>query len=169
MPFPSEVTVKRYRLNDCWRTWFLPECEQLKLFGVTEKYLCMISGEHPACRYKIGTLIYLEDAPYFHKIGNHHRIRGPYKVVASHPSEKHKVIVKHNGAIIVYQDLNPSIGPWRDGYSVKRVIEGAEVTYRQIASEFNYFPFRFSIEPATNFTTDYVEHSHHKCDLCYQG
>jgi len=95
MPYPKEIVVKAYNGIECWRTWFLQECDQYHLFGVTEKYLSMIntSGFKP---YQIGTLIYLEDAPYFIKT-NQHRICGPYQVIESRPDSNFEIIREENG------------------------------------------------------------------------
>lgn len=166
MPYPKEATVKIYNGIDCWRTWFLEECENANLFGVTEKYLPLINTDHFK-PYRIGTLIYLEDAPFFKKT-KIHRICGPYLVVESNPQGRHKVSRKENGKIIIYKEFHPSKGPWFDRSYVTRIIEGIKFRHQQLASEFEYYPYRFSIKRDKNYTILTVPHSSFKCDLCFQ-
>ena len=166
MPYPKEATVKNYNGIECWRTWFLEECEKANLFGVNEKYLPLINTED--CKpYHIGTLIYLEDAPYF-KRTKCHRICGPYQIIESTPQDSYKTIREENNKIIIYKDLNPSNGPWFDSNSVTRIIEGIKFKHQQLASEFDYFPYRFSIKKSKNFKVFFISHSSFKCELCFQ-
>jgi hypothetical protein len=135
MPYPKEATVKIYNGIDCWRTWFLEECEKANLFGVTEKYLPLINTDNFK-PYRIGTLIYLEDAPFFKKT-KIHRICGPYQVVESNPQGRHKATRKENAKIIIYKDLHPSTGPWFDKRSVTRITKVSRLFKRQITTAEN--------------------------------
>jgi hypothetical protein len=77
MPNGADQSVYEYQGVDCWRTWFIEECEQSKLFGVTTIHRGRVE------LYRVGTHIFLEDAPWYSLGGQtHHRICGPYEVVA---------------------------------------------------------------------------------------
>ena len=156
--YRSIKPVNKYNGCDCWRTWFFKECERYQLFGVTAGNLSRIK------KYKIGTLIYLEDAPYYKT--NKHRICGPYKVVEANPVYAHEIEKEDNGKIIIYKDNNPKKnGPWFDKQNVTRFIKSRKFTYKQEASEHEFFPYRFSIKPHDSEFT-YVQHRSSHCDLC---
>lgn len=162
MPYPREATVKKYNGHDCWRTWYYKECEKHLLFGVTSKYLPQIRP------YEIGTLIFLEDAPY-RKYTKKHKIWGPYRVVESTPKGSYKKIPEDSGKIVIYKDNNPSEEPWFHDPSATRTIEDKEYNCPQLAGDFDFYPYRFSLEHAPGFK-DYIEpHSSSKCTLCFKG
>ena len=165
MPYPKEATVRTYNGIDCWRTWFLTECEQNQLFGTTEKYLNLINTDwfKP---YEIDTLIYLEDAPFFHKT-NRHRICGPYQIIESNPDRRYKIIRGKKGKIVIYKELYPEKGPWYDKRSATRTIDGLKVRYKQLAREYGFFPFRFSITRAKEYQIVSIPHSTLSCEFCF--
>jgi hypothetical protein len=70
---------------DYWRTWFLEECESHSLFGVTKKHLNLLRlASREVVPYHVGTRLYLEDAPWHHRLQEPtHRVLGPYEVVAA--------------------------------------------------------------------------------------
>jgi len=158
-PYPNVVSVKKYNGTDCWRTWFIKECERYSLFGVTT------GNRYRINEYKIGTLIYLEDAPYFKTFT--HRICGPYIVKKSTPICDYEIKDEDNdGKIIIYKDHNPKNGPWFDKSSVTRFIRNRDFTYRQDAKRFDFFPLRFSIDRAPDFAIIYIRHKRSECNLC---
>lgn len=165
MAYPKEATVKTYKNIECWRTWFLEVCDQNHLFGVTEKYIPLINTEgfKP---YRIGTLIYLEDAPYFMKT-KRHKICGPYQVIESHPQGEYNIVRQERGKIIIYEELSPSKGPWLNNNSVTKTIEGMEYKFKQLASEFNFYPYRFAIKRSKSYEVLTIPHSSYSCELCF--
>lgn len=164
MSWNTEVSVVSRRGKDYWRTWFIEECEQHQLFGLTQKHIPLItSGFAP---YKEGTEIYLEDAPYYHRTKkNYHRICGPYIITPSVLPPEAEVIHKPKGKDILYLDAYPSVGPWFDRSYVKRRIEGQDVTFQQMASLFHFFPYRFSIRRSPKYKRKLVKHEG-SCWLC---
>lgn len=76
----AEVT--QFRGRDCWRTWFIDECEQSCLFGINQKHLGLLRiAGHGVVPYRVGTCVYLEDAPVFRASQKQfHRVCGPYVV-----------------------------------------------------------------------------------------
>jgi hypothetical protein len=166
MPWNLGPSVNVIDGMDCWRTWFIEECEETELFGMTKKHLPLITkygdGVVP---YSVGTKVLLEDAPYFNTTKSHHRICGPYEVYASSeiPADS-KPIFPKDGPIIVYEDKHPEKGPWLDG-SKKRNIEGINVSFRQMANKFDYFPFRFGIRRTKKWKVKLVKHVV-GCNLC---
>ncbi len=98
-----------YNGKDCWPTWFIDECNSEHLFGVPYNQLYLIR------HYRIGTVIYLEDKPYYRATNNkEHRICGPYRVVESTPEDPYEVIEVQPRPIVIYKDGNPARGPWYD-------------------------------------------------------
>lgn len=68
MPWSYETSVVTRGGKDYWRTWFIDECEQHGMFGLTEKHLPLVMTDGQGFQaYREGTEIYLEDAPYFKK------------------------------------------------------------------------------------------------------
>jgi len=170
MPWGFGPSVNRYGRRDegpdCWRTWFLEECEANNLFGVTSKYLKLLTLAAPTVSpYHAGTQIFLEDAPYFHQSRNSHKLCGPYTVLATKgltegSTAEHVV----GGDIIVYREARPELGPWLDR-SVSREIEGLRVRFRQMATRYQFYPYRFSIRQGRNFRVEFIQHLA-KCWLC---
>ena len=157
----SGPSVYQYNNQDCWRTWFLEECEAAGLYGVTIGHLKYIKG----VPYQSGTIIYLEDAPYFHEHKIHHRVCGPYEVVATTqlPADGKSIHI-HNNQVIVYEESRPKLGPWLNRTMV-RVIEGVPSRIKQMASNYEYFPLRFKIKPHKDH--DVVLETHEvNCTLC---
>ena len=177
MPWTKDPSVVHRGGHDYWRTWFVEECEQARLFGVTGKHLGLLGvvskrpGRSTVLKkgvlpYGPGTVMYVEDAPWFPHTGRQiHRVCGPYKVepsagLPSGATPIHAI----GGAAIVYEDTRPARGPWHDG-SRQRVVDGDRLRFRQIASEYDYFPFRFRIVPTDDWHVDYVPHRGN-CWLC---
>ncbi len=159
-------SINMFEGQDCWRTWFFLECEEHMLFGVTEKHLPLITkpcvGFEP---YKSGTKLLLEDAPYYHEVKDYHRVCGPYEVFALSPiPDKAQRTFTKIGEVIVYKEANPEKGPWLDR-TVKRRIDGIDVRYRQMASKFGFFPYRFGIRRARDWKARHVKHLR-GCPLC---
>lgn len=175
MPNASEPSVVHWKGCDYWRTWFLVECEATQLFGVTQKHLGLITirgiGVEP---YHIGTQIFLEDAPYFYRgKRTHHRICGPYEIIATDDNLPQHAIPEHivENKIIVYKDAYPENGPWFDKRGVRRNIDEINITFDQVAKEYDYFPYRFRIRraPPSIFKVEHKEHNHYGCWLCEYG
>jgi hypothetical protein len=169
MPWSRDPSVIHRQGHDYWRTWFLDECEQARLFGLNQKHLGLVRLPGKSIvPYQAGTRLYLEDAPWFPHTGElTHRVCGPYEVEPTSPLPQGAVPVHRAGdAIIVYKEAHPERGPWRDGSRLRRV-DGQALRYRQLASEYNFFPFRFRIVPASDWRAEQVPHpaSGH-CWLC---
>jgi hypothetical protein len=167
MPFGLGPSVIYW--NGCcyWRTWFIEECEREELFGATQGHLGILTlstgGNQP---YQEGTLLYIEDAPYFKKTGTHHRICGPYSVYSKdNLPPGAEPIHTVNGKVIIYRDPMPQKGPWLDRQRLTRIIDGIKVSYPQIASRFEYFPYRFGIRKAKKYSTRHIQHTP-DCWLC---
>ena len=154
-------SVYQHDNKDCWRTWFLEECEETRLYGITIGYLKYIK----AVPYQSGTIIYLEDVPYFHEHKIHHRVCGPYKVIATTQLPANgKSIHTHDNKVIVYEEPKPKSGPWLNRTRV-RVIEGAPIDIKQMASSDEYFPLRFRIKPLKHYEIRLITHEVN-CTLC---
>jgi hypothetical protein len=153
---------------EVWRTWFLDECEQSRLFGLTAGHLKLVSLSGDRVEpYHHGTRIYLEDAPWFPHSGRRkHRLCGPYVVEATVelPPDSEPVHT-YRGRVIVYHDRHAERGPWHNRSAIRRTIDGESVSFRQMAGQFDYFPYRFRIVPAPNCCSEYVDHVL-KCWLC---
>ncbi len=157
----SGPVVRQYKGKDCWRTSFIEECEASGLLGVRKGDLKNVKNTP----YKEGTLIYLEDAPFFNKVHIHHRICGPYRVVStSSLPRRGKVIHEVDKKIIVYEEPLPKEGPWLNRKR-ERVIEGSLISFPQKASDFNYYPLRLKIEKGNSFVVKLVTHEVN-CKLC---
>src|SRR6266496_4558635 len=92
-PYASTfLTHPKYDGKYIWRTWFIEECEENSLFGMKAGNFRKVV-EHG---YKIGTELYLEDAPYYWHTSSKHRICGPYSV--------HSATLPHHGCKIKQQD-----------------------------------------------------------------
>ena len=166
MPWNLGPSVNTLDGMDCWRTWFFEECEEAKIFGMTKRHLPLITKYgYGVVPYTVSTKVLLEDAPYFNATKTHHRVCGPYEVYAfSELPDDAKPIFPKEGPILVYEDAHPDRGPWLDG-SKKRKIDGIEVRFRQMASKFKFFPFRFGILRAKGWKTRLVRHVE-DCRLC---
>ncbi|SRR6266446_1916342 len=157
----SGPSVYQYDNKDCWRTCFLEECEAAGLYGVTKGHLNYIK----AAPYQSGTIIYLEDSPYFHEHKIHHRVCGPYQVAATtHLPKDGKSVYVHNNQVIVYEEHRPRSGPWLNRTMV-RVIEGTPIHIKQMASSYEYFPLRFRIKPLNHYKIQFITHEVN-CTLC---
>lgn len=167
MTWPYEASVVHRNGHDYWRTWFIEECESAQLFGLTEKHLALVTVTGVGCpAYEAGTEIFLEDAPYFRASKTHHRVCGPYEVVPIILPEEATPIYKDSKEnLIVYKEANPKNGPWKDLSSVTRSIDGLKIHFPQIASQFNYYPYRFGIKRSKRFKIELVRHKEH-CWLC---
>lgn len=159
--------VIQFRHHDCWRTWFFEECETFGLFGINEKHLGLVRltgiGIHP---YHLGTEVFLEDAPVFHASSDRfHRVCGPYEVTSAEPLPLGAVVV-HTlaGVPIVYKELRPQDGPWLDGTKHRKGVCGLDFKHRQIAKQFNFFPYRFRIRRTPRWQEISVFHSR-TCEL----
>lgn len=143
---------------DYWGTWFIEECEREGLFGATARHLVTLE------RYTIGTKIFLEDSPYFHQSRTKHRICGPYEVVQAEPLPDGCVpVLADSGATVVFRDQHPENGPWANHSRVQRVANGVNLRYRQMASSFGFFPFRFRIRRLPNRHPRLEPHSSVDC------
>ncbi len=108
MPWPYEASVINLAGIDYWRTWFIEECEFAGLFGINEKHLPLIKASGPGfSAYRVGTEIFLEDAPYFKASKAHHRVCGPYHVVAAKVTAESKPVYVVDEAVIIYQEATP--------------------------------------------------------------
>jgi hypothetical protein len=150
--------------QDVWRTWFWDDCEQASLFGVNKKYLSRI--EH----YRVGTALYLEDAPLFARGGKEkHRICGPYRVEASLSLPagcKVEKLDPQSGKPVIFLEPNPDMrGPWGDISNVRREIAGQQIVFDKKASVFSFFPYRFRICRETNWSDECALHRE-KCPWC---
>ena len=153
--------VKQFRGRDCWRTWFFDECEQSRLFGVNQKHLGLLRvAGHGVMPYRVGTRVYLEDAPVFPASQKQfHRVCGPYEVQAlGNLPEGATIVHSYDGKSIVYLDPHPERGPWGNGTRVRRNVCGLDLKFRQTAKEFNYYPYRFSFRPAADWAEIVVLH-----------
>jgi hypothetical protein len=102
--------------------------------------------------YHAGTLLYLEDAPYFQVTEKkRHRVVCPYEVLLADELPADAVVAHSDrGRPIVWLEPHPENGPWLNRSRVRRTIDGLPVTYRQMAGTFGYFPYRFPIKRARN-------------------
>ncbi|MBA3572307.1 MAG: hypothetical protein H0W34_10115 [Pyrinomonadaceae bacterium] len=153
---------------DYWRTWFLQECEHEGLFGLTIGHLPLVRTKGVGViPYHAGTLVYLEDAPYFHATEKkRHRVVGPYEVVTAGQLPEDANVVHHDhGRPIVWHEPHPEQGPWLNRSNVKRTIDGVVITFRQMAGTFGYFPYRFRIKRAPGWKSTTYEH-YVGCWLC---
>jgi len=165
MTWSYEASVVTRGGKDYWRTWFIEECDQHGMFGLTEKHLPLVITDGPGFQsYREGTEIYLEDAPYFKKSKTHHRVCGPYSVIPSMLPLQAEETYKFNGKIIIFKEKVPSSGPWLDR-PVRRIAEGVVMKYKQLSSEFNFFPYRFSIKKTAKYQVQHVRHES-ECWLC---
>src|SRR5438552_2764060 len=110
MPSPDRLEVVQHRSRDCWRTWYMDECENAKLFGVAEKH----STRLKKLEYRQGIEIFLEDAPFSRQVGSHHRVCGPYSLLV--PTVPAGAIneITETGVCIIYREKHPERGPWFD-------------------------------------------------------
>lgn len=154
--------VIQLRNHDCWRTWFFDECEDAGLFGLNQKHLGLIrlSGKGVA-PYRVGTELFLEDAPVFPASENKfHRVCGPYEVASANPLPEGAVVVhEFNGISIVYLDPHPEHGPWGNGTKRRNGVCGLNLKHRQTAKEFNYYPFRFRLKRSPRWKELIIAHS----------
>jgi hypothetical protein len=167
MPWPYEASVIHRAGRDYWRTWFLEECESSGLFGINEKHLPLLTSSGTGfSAYRVGTEVFLEDAPYFKATKTHHRVCGPYNVVAAQLTPGAEVIYTAADQVIVYKEPHPERGPWIDSDRVTRVIDGVRVSFPHIAREFGYYPYRFAIKRSPKFKIEVVPHEDSECWLC---
>jgi hypothetical protein len=166
MSFSSEASVIYHNEHDYWRTWFFEECEKEGLFGITEKHLQLLTANKSEGGYYLGIEIFLEDAPYFKATRTHHLVCGPYRVIESTLPDGGSPVHQIGGKLIVYKVKYPENGPWFDRSEVTRTIKGQKISFSQRASEFNFFPYRFSIQKAKNYHQKLVEHNETGCWLC---
>jgi hypothetical protein len=170
MTWPYEASVIHRAGKDYWRTWFLEECESVGLFGINEKHLPLLKTSGLGfSAYRVGTEVFLEDAPYFKASESYHRVCGPYKVVAAQLPPGAKPVYMANDKVIIYKEPHPELGPWPDRSRVTRRIDGVTVSFPQIAGKFGYYPYRFAIMRGPEFKIDFVPHEENDCWLCVHG
>lgn len=161
-------SLTRHGGFDYWRTWYLDECEAANLLGVTEEHLSLITEPFAGIApYRPGTEVYLEDAPWFsHSGGRDHRICGPYviKTLNLLPEYAEPVHVV-DSQIIVYRDLHPERGPWHNRSKTERLVDGEIVILRQLAGQFDHFPYRMKIVRSPRWHVELVRHAD-DCWLC---
>ena len=163
---PSVNTFRKLGL-DCWRTWFIEECEQYCLFGSTQRHLPLMTkyGDGGVIPYTVGTRIALEDAPFFHDNRKQHRVLGPYEVIPyGSLQEGDEQVFPVEGPPIIVRVLHPENGPWKDR-NHRRKIEGKDIRFRQLASQFDYFPYRYRIKRARDWKIHRHNHDD-ECELC---
>lgn len=167
MSWKQEASVITQKGKDYWRTWFLDECEENQLVGLNEKHLPLVVKDIPGIQkaYREGAEIYLEGAPYFNKTKTHHRICGPYLVKESVVDPEDQTIHQVNGKVIIYKAKAPSNGPWHDKSYARRIVDGVDIKFKQIAREFSWFPYRFSIKKSSKYKVHHIKHDH-ECWLC---
>jgi hypothetical protein len=155
VPYPQSHSVVHFGGHDYWRTWFIEECEREQLFGLTERHLLSVEKQ-----YTVGTKVFLEDAPFYHHSESKHRICGPYDVFEADPLPPDSTAVySDKGRTLVYLHHHPERGPWLDQSTVHRRVEGVRLTFRKIASEFGYFPYRFRIRRSRTFKIQLFPHT----------
>ena len=148
MPYPKTPSIYSYRGRDCWRTWFIEECEESGLFGVASGNLKRITSRS----FGEGTEFYFEDVPYSRFVDpSQRRICGPYVVVPSAEALDREVERRDGDKVIVFRSLSPASGPWLNG-TKKRVIDGKSISHPQMAGNFDFFPYRFSFVKGSNFS-----------------
>jgi hypothetical protein len=152
----------QFRDRDCWRTWFIDECEEAGLFGINEKHLDVLRRTP----YRVGTRIYLDDAPVFPASQQRfHRVVGPYEVQAlGKLPEDARVIYSFEGKGILYFDPHAELGPWHNRTRVRHDVSGLVMKFRQMASRFNFYPYRFRTRRSASWKEEYVLHTH-PCEL----
>ncbi|WP_448874116.1 hypothetical protein [Desulfobulbus propionicus] len=166
MAWSNEASVVSRGGVDYWRTWFLEECEEYNLFGLTARHLPLVLADGGGFHsYDEGRQLFLEDAPYFKKTKTHHRVCGPYEVVPSSLPPGGEITHQQNGKIIIYKEKWPERGPWLDRSYVRRNVDGVDLKYKQVSREFNFFPFRFSIRKTNKYKIHYFRHEA-DCWLC---
>jgi hypothetical protein len=158
------VEVVQFQNRDCWRTWFFEECEANGLFGINEIHIKIITNS--ISPYLVGTELYLEDAPVLRgSLGRFHRICGPYEVISATPVPTGAMIVyTESGKPILYREAHPELGPWGNGTKQRPNICGINLTYRQMARNFNYYPYRFRIKRSRRWEELLILHSS-SCEL----
>jgi hypothetical protein len=157
------IAAPRFKGYYCWRTWYIEECEEHGLFGMSQRHLWWLKL---TCRR--GLHFYLEDAPYHrHVHPGLHRLCGPYEVITAPRTLTDEGIceVSDSGVAIVFRLANPESGPWRDG-NRRRRWEDKEVVHQQDASKYDYFPFRFAIRRANGFQPELVGHGPECASFC---
>src|SRR3546814_738099 len=168
MPWNLGPSVNVHKGRDYWRTWFFEECERAQLFGLTDRHLSLVTkhGEG-VVPYRAGTLVHIEDAPYFKASKTHHRVAGPYEVFSRSTAPEATIReFPKEGPILVWLDLHPARGPWLDKSSVTRTIDGLKVRFSQQASRFHFFPYRFAIRHAKGWKVEHIPHTERDCWLC---
>lgn len=161
-------SVIRHENHDYWRTWFLDECDDMCLLGITAELVPrMVTPGPGVSSYHVGTELFLEDAPWFlHSERRTHRICGPYVVKgADAVPEDTEVVHEVDGQIVVYRDPHPERGPWHNRSKVERLVDGEVVVFRQIAGQFDHFPYRVRIVRSPRWRVDLIWHSP-SCWLC---
>ncbi len=164
-------SVVRNNGVDYWFTWFIEECEQSNLFGITYDNLGRLTSTvDDRTPYCVGTHIFLVDVPYFRATGNH-RICGPYEVFAMDdnlPQDAEPIHKDDDNNIIVFKEAHPENRPWKDRRHVRK-IAGRQFPFHQLADKYNFFPYRFGIRRAHNFRQpcEIVRHQNNvNCWLC---
>lgn len=165
MPWSDEVSVVHHEHHDYWRTWFIDECETNELFGIGEKHRPLIEASPSLGGYVVGTEIFLEDAPYFKHTRTRHRVCGPYRVAPAKLPEGAVCSYRSGGEIILYKESRPECGPWLDSSYVRRTIDGVKIVFKQIASQFGFYPYRFRIVRSPLYRIRFVRHEQ-DCWLC---
>ena len=161
MATQGQVSVISRGGRDYWRTWFIQECEETCLFGFAEKHLRLLKTD-----YQQGKKVYLEDAPYFHNCKIHHRLCGPYELVAiKELPQGAEAAISSAVGVVVYRQSNPQAGPWFDRRGVRRSADGLSMKFDQLASEYEYFPLRIRIKRAAKFDIRRIAHEP-GCWLC---
>ena len=164
--------VIHYKGLDYWRTWFFEECEATGLFGVTKNHLGLLRSSDPLSRppiqsYHPGTLLFLEDAPWYKRLHQpSHRVLGPYEVTAIDvlPADA-EVVHEITGKAVVYKEPHPETGPWLKR-KVTRTIAGKVVKYNQTPDLYEFYPFRFRIRRARNWNEAFEPCVGATCWLC---
>lgn len=168
MSWSYEASVVHRDGRDYWRTWFIEECESSGLFGINEKHLPLITKSGIGFdAYRVGTEIFLEDAPYFKgSRKQYHRVCGPYEVVSAQVPASGRAVYSVGNDVIVYKESRPGMGPWLDSQKVTRLIDGIKVHFPKIASQFGFYPYRFAIQKSRNFKVAHIAHQEGDCWLC---
>jgi len=95
-----------------------------------------------------------------------HRVCGPYEVTRADPMPTGAIpVYKASGKTIVYLDPEPKLGPWLNRSRVERSVDGEKLLFRQMASEFDFFPYRFRIRRSLDWRVEVLTH-YSGCWLC---
>lgn len=155
------VTVISHQGSEYYRTWFLEECLENGIYGITESHIISVKD---SIRNKIP--FYLEDVPYFRATHRtEHLVYGPLKIVPSIIPAAGTSVFEFEGRTFIYKAHRPQDGPWLDRRVTRKWDGGLRYQVNQKASDYGFYPFRFSFKPETGCGYRKIKHESH-CFLC---